>query len=230
MTIPNRHQMDELVSRLTEMKNSEIYRTKKADNEWYTYEGMMEAIKRHGPGLALQATGAAAKKGVTTAASAAGASTGFAMIPVGAAIAPWITAVSIGFQEAGIRSLHDLKDRVRHGDDWISCSCGHCTDNIDYILSKHERKIAVSALGPATFGVSSIGQMLWSIGKSFHKPEGGRPKERVSKQIVESALGGCSAAIATVFHLAGGNSAEEFQRATIIIIAEDGWAAFKKCW
>jgi hypothetical protein len=101
------------------------------------------------------------------------------------------------------------------------------------VLDKKERNVGRVAIGVGTVGVSAIFTSAHSIIKKF---QSGRPKELVSKGLVDAARGGCTVAMAAVFLMCGnwvflrGGNAGIMRRAIAIITAEDGWSVLKSEW
>ncbi|MGF1626119.1 MAG: hypothetical protein ACFCVH_14650 [Alphaproteobacteria bacterium] len=197
---------------------------------------------------------AAVQAGVSHGAAAAGVSSGLqvgftvgsvavgtAIAPIGAALAPWIGAAVVATQAGKIFSLHDLKaDALRGGsrDVNYSCACRKCAKNIGYIIDKKERNVALVAIGVGTLGASAILKGFHSLGKKLYSAAAGetRPKETVSREVVESARGGCTTAMGAVFLLSGswsftGNrDSETMATAVAIITSADGWEKLKSLW
>jgi len=197
---------------------------------------------------------AAMQSGVTHGAAALGASSGaqigfqvgavsagIAFAPIGVALAPWIATASIASQAGKIFSLHDLKaDAVKSGSSSVNytCNCGKCAGSIGYVLDKKERDVALVAIGVATVGVSAIFKTMHSIGKSAASAIKGeqRPKELTCHALIESARGGCTVAMATIFLLSGSWSfmgkreASTMTTAVAIMTSQDGWKKLKTLW
>lgn len=215
--------------------------------KWGTFKNVCASImSKLGP--------AAVQSGVTQGASALGVSSGAhigfqigavsvgtAFAPVGVALAPWIGAASIASQAGKIFSLHDLKaDALKSGNSPVNytCNCGKCAQSIGYVLDKKERNVALVAIGVATVGVSAIFKAVHSIGKSAVSAIKGeqRPKELTCRALVDSARGGCTVAMATIFLLSGswsfmGNrDASTMATAVAIMTSKDGWEKLKTLW
>ncbi len=223
MALPTHDQLEEL-SHLIIEEGSRIR------GKWYSFQSM-KAYLNAGKGPVIQ-------KMVTTAATkgaaALGISTGSAIIPFGMVLAPWIGAASIVIKSNGLFDLHDIRETLNKGEpNSYTCHCGKCAENIRYIIDKKERKTAVMAVSIFTAGLPALATSLNSIRKHFQK---GRPKEMKSKELVESARGGCTAAMATVFLLSGEWSMRErpdvetMNTAVAILTAEDGWEELKSRW
>lgn len=197
---------------------------------------------------------AALQSGVTQGAAALGVSSGVnvgfqigavtagvTFAPIGVALSPWIATAAIASQSGKIFSLHDLKaDALSSGSAAVnySCNCGQCAKSIGYVLDKKERNVALVAVGVATVGVSAIFKAAHSIGKKAYsalKSEQ-RPKERTCHALIESARGGCTAAMGTIFLLSGswsfmGNrEAKTMATAVAIMTSKDGWEKLKSLW
>ena len=226
MTLPSPAQMDELSGLIVE-------HGKTIKNKWYSYKGMKASLDRSAGDILMKVASTGAQAVLT---AAAGVATGMAFISFGAVLTPWIAAADVVRRSGDIFELHDLKDHAA-GKDMAGlkyhCHCGKCAENIKYVVDKKERNVARIAVGVATVGVSAFFNSIYSIGKSF---QSGRPKETVSKGLVDSSRKGCTTAIATVFLLSGdwqmlrGGNAGIMRRALAIITAEDGWKELKSAW
>lgn len=157
---------------------------------------------------------------------------GTAFFPIGSALAPWIGAAMIAGQADGIYSLHDLRDMAKK-DSKYPCSCGKCAEGLQYVIDKKEIKIAIEAVSIFTAGVPALATGLNSMRKSF---QSNRPKERYSKQFIESAESECLNAMAAIMLLCGkwsqNKAADVSQYIDPItcMVAEDGWRLLKSKW
>lgn len=218
---------------MAELSTLVVEHGKLIKDKWYTYKGMKASLDRSAGDLILKAASTGTQTALT---AAAGVATGMAFISFGAVLTPWIAAADIVRRSSDIFELHDLEEHAAAKDKSAvkyRCQCGKCAENIKYVVDKKERNVARIAVGVATVGVSAVLNSIYSIGKSF---QSGRPKEMVSKGLVESSRKGCTTAIATVFllsddwqRLRGGN-AGIMRRAIAIITAEDGWKELKSAW
>lgn len=146
------------------------------------------------------------------------------LFSVGAALGPWLAAVDIIRQAPRVFELYDLRNHARGaGGAHYRCSCGKCADTLQYMIDKKERKITVLALSPFLAGLPALAYGGWSVAKSFQR---GRPKEMRSRQLVDSANGGCVSAAATIMMLCD----NRFDDAIAIMLAEDGWLPLKHKW
>ncbi|MBX6373203.1 MAG: hypothetical protein IRZ13_03090 [Acetobacteraceae bacterium] len=237
MSLPTPAQLEELSGLIVE-------HGKLIKGKWYTFKGMLQTLERARGDIASKAVGSVAKSAVNSMASAAGVTTagistsaGFvAFVPVATVLAPWIAAADIVRQAGDIFELHQLKDHaLQSGRSGVRyyCICGKCFENIKYVVDKKERNVGRVAIGVATLGVSAVFTTINSIVKSF---QSGRPKEMVSKGLVESARGGCTVAMAAIFLLSGnweflrGGNAGTMRRAIAIMTSEDGWQVLKSSW
>jgi hypothetical protein len=238
MALPTPDQMQELSTLVVEQG-------KVVKGKWYTYKGMKQTLDRASGSIATAAVGSAVKAGAGAAsgtgaalASATGVGAGiFAVtfIPFGAVLAPWIAAVDIARVAGDIFELHDLKDDASKGagSTRYKCGCGKCAQNIKYVVDKKERNVGRVAIGVGTVGISALFTSVYSIAKSF---QGGRPKELVSKGLVESARAGCTVAMASVFLMCGnweflrGGNGGIMRRAIAVITSTDGWEVLKAEW
>lgn len=190
---------------------------------------------------AIYAAGSAAQSGVTKLSGAATLSVGpvvggmqAALFPVGAALGPWIGAARIAGQADGVFALHDLREyATRSEGSYYPCSCGKCAEGLQYVIDKKETKIAIGAVSIFTLGLPFAVDKLNSVRKSF---QSNRPKERFSRQFVESAKGGCLNAMATIMLLCGKWSqtkpadATQYITAVSCIVADNGWELLKSKW
>lgn len=229
MSLPTPAQLEELSRRIVE-------HGKLIKGKWYTFKGMLQSLEQASGDIASKVVGTAAKSGVNAVAATAGLTAGAAFVPLGTALAPWIAAAEIVRQAGTIFELHNLKDYALQSErskNRYYCVCGKCFENIKYVVDKKERNVGRVAIGVATLGVSTVFTTANSIVKSF---QSGRPKEMVSKGLVESARGGCTVAMAAIFLLAGnwqflrGGHAGTMRRAIAIITSEDGWEVLKANW
>lgn len=240
MTLPTPTQMDALTQLVAE-------HGKITKGKWYTFKGMSQALERARGDIASGIVGGAAKGGLnavshvstgTTIAvplGAAGAAS-ITLIPFAAVLAPWIAAADIVRQSSDIFELHDLKDHAKANPPssvQYRCGCGKCFDNIKYVVDKKERNVGRIGIGVATIGISAIFTSIYSVAKSF---QSGRPKEMVSRGLVDSARAGCTTAVATIFLLSGnwsflrGGNAGIMRRAIAVMTSEDGWEVLKSSW
>lgn len=229
---------------LQELSGLIIQQGKLCYGKWEQFQAVLASLmQKLGP--------AAAQAGATQAVSALGVASGVTLAavgpvgltiaPIGAVLAPWIAAAVVASQASQIFSLHDLKDdAAKGGGSAVSygCRCGQCARNIQYVVDKKERNVGLVAIGVGTLGVSAIVKGLHSLGKKLYSAAKGeeRPKERVSKAIVELARAGCTAAMAVIFLLSGSwwqmgdRNARTMATAVATMTSEDGWAHFKGCW
>jgi hypothetical protein len=238
MTLPTPDQMQDLSARI--VKHGELLKGK-----WYTVKGMTQSLERASGKIASTLVGSGVKAGIglasgtgTALAGATGITVGvFAVtiIPFGAVLAPWIAFVDIVRVAGDIFELHDLREDAVKGALSVRyrCICTKCAANIKYVVDKKERNVGRVAIGVGTVGVSAIFTSAYSIIKKF---QSGRPKELVSKGLVDAARGGCTVAMAAVFLMCGnwvflrGGNAGIMRRAIAIITAEDGWSVLKSEW
>jgi len=157
-----------------------------------------------------------------------------AIFPLGAALAPWIGALTIGSKANGIFALHDLRTSARaSGPTAYRCSCGHCEKNITYVIDRKETNIAIAAVGIFTLGIPVIVDRINSIRKSF---QSNRPKEQICVSLIEGARGGCICAMATIMMLCGTWKHEEkpdhglVVQAVAVMWSTDGHARLKGRW
>lgn len=238
MTLPTKEQM-------TTLSGLIVDHGKTIGHKWYTFKGVLQALKRSSGDIASHAVSSGAQSAVTHGAGIASGlviAPGVAFAPLGAAISPWIAAAEVVRRSGDIWNLHDLHTHAVDGATGstvhYSCMCGKCAGNIKYVINKKERNVGRIAIGVGTLGVSALFTTAWSIGKKVYSKAKGemRPKERVSRELIESARSGCTVALATVFLLAGnwewmrGGNAATMQRAIAMIIAEDGWSELKSSW
>lgn len=231
MTLPTAQQMNALSKLIVD-------HDKVTRGEWYTFKGMMQSLEASTGDIAGAAVSAGAQRVVTVGAAAAGITTGVAFVSFGAVLAPWIAVADVARRSTDIFDLYDLKehaDGTRRGsaDVRYVCLCGKCAGNIQYVIDKKERNAARVAIGVGTLGVSAVFTSGWSVAKSF---QSGRPKEMTSRALVESARGGCTVAMATIFLMSGnwqflrGGNAGTMRRAIAIITSSDGWKVLKDNW
>lgn len=201
--------------------------------------------------LALKLGPTAMQSGVTQGAAAAGVTSGLQVVgigavgitlaPIGAALAPWIGAAMVASQAGKIFDLYDLRDDALKGGNspvLYRCGCGNCGKNIQYIIDKKERNVALVAVGVGTLGVSAIFKGFHSLGKKLYSAAKSetRPKAKVSQDLVESARGGCTAAMGVIFLLSGSWSltgprdAQTMVTAVAIMTSSDGWEKLKSNW
>lgn len=180
--------------------------------------------------------------GLTAGVAAAGIKTGLAIgvagvsiviAPIGAALAPWFTAITIGRRVGRVNGFIDLRDEAKQhgaGSDPMKtymCKCGKCSDNIGYIVEKEHSRVARKAVYCTIVGLIAFPfKAAHSVGKSF---QSGRPKEMASRGLIESALGGCTVAMATICYLVGDcSNRENVTKAVAIVLASDGWEEVKR--
>lgn len=192
-------------------------------------------------GVSEGVAAAGVSSGVTVGFQAGAVALGVTIAPIGAALAPWVAAASVASQAGKIFSLHDIKaDAVKGGNPEVtySCVCSACAKNIGYIIDKKERNVALVALAVATVGATAVVKVAHSIGKKLYSALKGeqRPKELACRALVNSARGGCTTAMATIFLLSGSwsfmgdRSAETMATAVAIITSEDGWEKLRSLW
>jgi len=157
-----------------------------------------------------------------------------AVFPVGAALAPWMGAATIAGKADGIYSLHDLRQNAESSTgSYYPCSCGKCAEGLQYVIDKKELKIGIYAVSIFTAGAPLAATKLNSVRKSFQSD---RPKERYSKQFIESANNGCLNATVAIMLLCGKWSQNEAAKKSQYItpltcmLAEDGWKLLKSKW
>lgn len=160
-----------------------------------------------------------------------------ALAPLSAALSPWIKAYKISSMAEGIFKLHDLAEHARKYRHFSSktyhCTCGHCADNIKYILDKSEWRVIHMALSVATVGLWYGIKKAHSGVKALQNMNKASKKDRVSYDLVTSARGGCSAAVAAIFLRVAEetkNKAKVAAHAIAILIADDGWLEFEELW
>lgn len=232
---------------LNELSGKVLEQGKLCRGHWEKFAGVLKS-------LLAKVAPSAAQTGVSHGFAAAGVSSGLqigttvggvgigvTMAPIGAVLAPWIGAAVVASQAGKIFSLYDIKtDAVRGGGASVHyvCVCGHCARNIDYIIDKKERNVALVAVGVATLGVSAILKGFHSLGKKMKSAifSETRPKEKTCRELVDAARGGCTTAMATIFLLSGSWSfmgkrdAETMATAVAIITSEDGWEKLRTLW
>lgn len=237
MGLPSPEQLAELSGKIVEQGQL-------CHGVWGKFSSVMKS-------LMLKLGPMAAQTGVTQAASAAGVTSGLQVVavgaasvtlaPIGAALAPWIGAAMIASQAGKIFDLYDLRDdavKSTKSPTRYGCGCGNCVKNIQYIIDKKERNVALVAVGVGTLGVSAIFKGFHSLGKKIYSAAKSemRPKEKVSRDLVDSARGGCTAAMGVVFLLSGSWSltgprdAETMATAVAIMTSSDGWEKLKSNW
>lgn len=157
-----------------------------------------------------------------------------ALFPIGAALGPWIGAARIAGKADGVFALHDLREFATGSKgSYYPCSCGKCAEGLQYVIDKKETKIAIGAVSLFTAGLPLAFDRMNSVRKSF---QSNRPKERYSRQFVESAQGGCLNAMATIMLLCGKWSqskpadATQYVTAVSCIVADNGWEFLKSKW
>lgn len=232
---------------LNDLSRLLVYQERLCMGKWDKFANVSKSImSKLGP-AALQSgvTQGAASLGVSSGAhigfQIGAVSVGTAFAPVGVALAPWIGAATIASQAGKIFSLHDLKaDALKSGSSPVNytCNCGNCAKSIKYVLDKKERDVALVAIGVATVGVSAIFKAVHSMGKSVTSAIKGeqRPKELTCRALIDSARGGCTVAMATIFLLSGswsftGNrDASTMATAVAIMTSKDGWEKLKTLW
>jgi hypothetical protein len=241
MGLPSPEQLAELSGKIEEQGRL-------CHGAWGKFTSVLKSIAlKLGP-TAVQtgATQGASALGVSSglqvaAVSVGGVSVGVTLAPIGAALAPWIGAAMIACQAGKIFGLYDLRDDALKGGNspvLYSCRCGKCAKNIQYIIDKKERNVALVAVGVGTLGVSAIFKGFHSFGKKVYSAAKGetRPKEQVSRDLVTSARGGCTAAMGVIFLLSGSWSltgprdAETMATAVAIMTSSDGWEKLKSNW
>lgn len=227
------------VDQLNELAQIELDENKVLQTTWKQLYGFLQTLVISGAPSAAQGavTHGAAQVGVTSGLTIMGSIT---VAPIGAALAPWIGAAMVASKVGKVMGLYDIKNgAVGNGVGDYPCSCGHCQKNIQYIIDKQENKAAYIAIGVATLGVFTIGKASHSFGKWAYSLAKGqqRPKERVSRELVNSARKNkCRAAMAIIFLLSGSwslhGSAEQktWCTAIAIIASGDGWEEFQKKW
>lgn len=228
MTLPTPKQLEEL-SKLIVKHGQET------KGKWYRYDEMLRALEDSRSGKIVGKAADRAKSAVTKGAGALGVSTGSNVVPFGAVLAPWIAVADIAHRSGTIFELHDLKEQALSNTTHLQyyCKCGKCFENIKYVVDKKERNVGRIAVGAFTLGLSTVATTAHSIYKSF---QSNRPKEMVSRGLVNSARGGCTVAMATIFLLSGdwkflrGGNAGIMRRATAIITSQDGWEKLKDAW
>jgi hypothetical protein len=239
MSLPTPTQLEELGKLVVD-------HDKITKGKWYTYKGMLQALERNQGLVASTAVRTGLGAGLTAATGtgqALAAATGITiggigtvtLIPFAAVLAPWIAAADIARVAGAIFELHDLKDDAAAGagSKRYKCTCGKCFENIKYVVDKKERNVARVAVGVATIGVSALFNSMASVYKHF---QSGRPKELVSRGLVDSSRAGCTVAICAIFVMSGnwefmrGGNAGIMRRAIAIITSSDGWEVLKAEW
>jgi hypothetical protein len=164
----------------------------------------------------------------------AGIGLSYAVMPIGQAIAPWIGVAVIASRVEGIWGFHDLKTHAKSkGAAYYSCSCGKCAEGLQYVIDKKENNQAIMAVGIFTAGLAILGDRLISVGKHFMSD---RPKERHTRQFIESARGGCVNAMATILFMCGKWPKDKPPEKALLIeaiacvLADDGWKRLKSKW
>jgi len=241
MALPTQELLEELNQRVNRILRGQDEIVK---GNWYNYVAIRNAVaaadikgnfRKKMDSAAEMAAPKVLQHGLTSAASAGGVATGSSLFPVGAVLGPWIAAATIIVKSNGLYSLYDIKEAINQGaPNSYTCVCGKCKENIQYIINKHERKMAVSSVSIFTAGLPAIAQGINSIIKSF---QSGRPKERISKELVAAARSerACTAAMATIFNLSGANfftkrnDEKTLARAVAIIVSND-WKELKSRW
>jgi len=156
------------------------------------------------------------------------------MFPIGVALAPWFGAVAVYTKHDGIFALHDLHTFASgKGNSPYKCKCRKCATALQYIIEKKENNVAIMAGSIFLVGLPLLADKINSLRKSF---QSGRPKEMHSRQLVESARGGCVAAMTAIMLLCGDWPKDEppnpdlLIEACAILIADDGWERLKSKW
>ncbi|MDP4023572.1 hypothetical protein Q8W71_13115 [Methylobacterium sp. NEAU 140] len=244
MGLPSPQQLDELSSKISAVKGQ-------CNGAWPKFKGVMKTLTEVGVPTALQSgvTGLASLGGISSGLQV-GASVnvlgtsvlaGTTIAPIGAALAPWIGAATVAVQAGKIFDLYDLmEDAQKQGSSSVryTCGCGTCAKNIQYVIDKKERNVAVVATSIFTFGAVGIGKKIHSIGKwAYSKGVGEeRPKEKVCKALIESGRNGCTAAMGTIFLLSGSwtfmgsRDRQTMAAAVATLVSEDGWEKLKGNW
>ncbi|MEZ5669305.1 MAG: hypothetical protein R3F55_18090 [Alphaproteobacteria bacterium] len=214
---------------------------------WEKFKSVQAALRaKLGPMAIQQAathaiSAAGVSSGVHVGVAIGGVAIGTTLAPIGAALGPWIGAAIIANQAGKIFSLYDLKadaQKSRAGNVDYTCRCGACASNIGYVIDKKERNAALVAISVGTVGAATIFKGIHSAGKKLYSKLVGqvRPKERVSRDLVTSARGGCTAAMGAVFLLSGSWSltgdrdAETMTTAVAILTSDDGWEKLRSLW
>lgn len=237
MPLPTPDQLKQLQSILGRAPHS----VKGVKQHYGRYDKAMNTLAFLAKEGSIYAAGSAAQSGVTKVSGAATLSVGLgvggmsaALFPVGAALGPWIGAARIAGKADGVFALHDLREFASGSKgSYYPCSCGKCAEGLQYVIDKKETKIAIGAVSLFTLGVPLAFDKMNSIRKSF---QSNRPKERYSRQFVESAQGGCLNAMATIMLLCGKWSqtkpADPAQYITAVscLVADNGWELLKSKW
>jgi hypothetical protein len=224
--------------KLKELK--EIFAKKyKSGGQYGDFDAAKDWLKKYATMAATAAVQTALQHGVTAAAGGAALTVGtgaaaMAVFPLGAALGPWLGALAIASKANGIFALHDLKASASNkGDLYYTCTCGRCAEGLAYVIDKKETKVAILAVSVFTVGLPLIVDRLNSVRKSF---QSNRPKERYSRQFVESARGGCINAMAAIMMLCGEWKQQEQPdkelaiEALAIMVADNGWRKLKAKW
>jgi hypothetical protein len=230
MALPPPEKLDEL----NRICNQQVW-TKRGS--YGDFDAVKDWLKKY---LTLATTAvvqAGLQKGITAASGVATFTVGagalsVALFPLGAALGPWLAALSIGYKANGIFALYDLKEAANRRDGYF-CSCGQCAKGLGYVINKKENNTAILAVSVFTAGLPLIFDKINSVRKSF---QSNRPKETFSRQFVTSAKGGCICAIASIMMLCGDWKHEEKPdkeltiEAIAIMVADNGWRKLKSKW
>ena len=161
------------------------------------------------------------------------------IVPVNAALGPWLAAADIARQSGNIFALHDLAAAAQGKGGKCAqyvCVCGKCGYNIGYIVNKKETNVAKMAVGVATVGAASLVFAPVSIYKWVANTYGTRTDQKlaVSEAIVEAARKNCTLAMATIFVLVSewdkARPGAAVARALAILLSTDGGESLKKQW
>lgn len=240
MGLPSPQQLQELSDQI-------IVQGQLCNGKWAKFSSVLKSLAQKLAPTAMQTgvtQGAAAlgvSSGIKVGISVGSVALGATVAPIGAVLAPWIGAAMVASQAGKIFSLYDLKEDAVKGSSSpvvYRCKCQKCAKNIQYIIDKKERNVALVAVGVGTLGASAIFKGFHSLGKKIYSAAKGeaRPKEIVSRAIVDSARDGCTVAMGVVFlfsgswSLMGPRDVETMSTAVAILTSEDGWEKFKGFW
>lgn len=154
------------------------------------------------------------------------------LFPLGAALGPWLGALSVGINANGIFALHDLRNAATERSGY-TCSCGKCKENLTYVINRKENNEAIKAVSIFTVGIPLIADRIWSIRKYCRDKS---PKEDHCRSLIEGARGGCLCAIATIMMLCGDWKQNEKANAALVVDAiaiiwsSDGAKQLKTKW
>lgn len=224
----------EKLQELNQICNKEVWSKR---GKYGTADAVKDWLKKYLTMAGTAAAQSALQHGVTAASGVATVTVGVgiasvALFPLGAALGPWLAALAVGAKADGIFRLYDLKEQATKNGGY-TCSCGKCVAGLQYVIDKKETFVAVVAVSPFLAALPIIANRVHSVIKSF---EPNRPKERISRQFVDSAKGSCICAIASIMMLCGDWKQDEAPNkelmieAISIMVADDGWRKLKSKW